>query len=87
MYQFTTDLATLGPPRVEQQTLFAALAGRQAEIDRFLGVITGAVPLADYLAPGNLLRVLGVRRMATMMLSKLRQPHPPTAPHPAAAQP
>jgi hypothetical protein len=46
-----------------------------------LGVITGAVPLADYLAPGNLLRVLGVRRMATMMFSKLRQPHP------AAAQP
>jgi 2-polyprenyl-6-methoxyphenol hydroxylase-like FAD-dependent oxidoreductase len=81
MYQFTTDLATLGPPGVEQQSLFAALAGRQAEIDRFLGVITGAVPLADYLAPGNLLRVLGVRRMATMMLSKLRQPHP------AAAQP
>ena len=68
MYEFTTELAALGPPGVEQQALFAALAGRQAEIDRFLGVITGAVPLADYLAPGNLLRVLGVRRMAGLAL-------------------
>ena len=69
MYEFTTELAALGPPRVERQALFAALAGRQAEINRFLGVITGAVPIADYFTPRNLVRLLGVRGMATVMLS------------------
>ena len=87
MYEFTTELAALGPPRVERQALFAALAGRQAEINRFLGVITGAVPIADYFTPRNLVRLLGVRGMATVMLSRLRQPRPATAPRAAVARP
>jgi hypothetical protein len=32
------------------------------------------VPLADYLALRNLLRVLGIQAMATTMLARLRQP-------------
>jgi 2-polyprenyl-6-methoxyphenol hydroxylase-like FAD-dependent oxidoreductase len=68
MYEFTCELATLAPPRPEQQALFGALAGRQDEIDRFLGVLTGSVPLAGYLKPWNLLRVLGVRGMAGVAL-------------------
>jgi hypothetical protein len=62
-----------GPPKLEQQVLFEALAGKQAEIDRFLGVITGAVPLRDYLTPGNLRKVIGVRGVAKVMLSRLRR--------------
>jgi len=73
MYEFTTELASFAPPRPEQQALFAALAGRQAEIDRFLGMITGAVPLPEYLSPRNLLRLLGVRGMAGLALGRLRQ--------------
>ncbi len=63
MYQMTTDLASFAPPRPEQEQLFAALAGRPAEIDRFLGVLAGSVPIPDYFGPRNLLRLLGVRRM------------------------
>jgi hypothetical protein len=35
-------------------------------------VLTGAVPLVGYFAPKNLLRLLGVRGMATAMLGRLR---------------
>jgi 2-polyprenyl-6-methoxyphenol hydroxylase-like FAD-dependent oxidoreductase len=72
MYEFTAELASFGPPTVEQQVLFAALAGSQAETDRFLGVITGAVPLADYLTPANLRRVVGARGMAKVLLGRAR---------------
>jgi 2-polyprenyl-6-methoxyphenol hydroxylase-like FAD-dependent oxidoreductase len=68
MYEFTTDLAAFGPPTAEQQALFGALEGRQDEIGRFLGVLTGAVPMADYFRPRSLLRVLGVRGLASMAL-------------------
>jgi 2-polyprenyl-6-methoxyphenol hydroxylase-like FAD-dependent oxidoreductase len=86
MYEFTTELAAFAPPTVEQQTLFAALAGRQEEIDRFLGVLTGAVPLPEYFTPRNLLRVLGARGMAAVLLGKLRRPQRPDPREGAEAQ-
>jgi hypothetical protein len=55
-----------------QVVLLAALAGRQAEIDRFFGVLAGSEPLRDYLAPGNLVRLIGVRGMAGIVLGRLR---------------
>jgi 2-polyprenyl-6-methoxyphenol hydroxylase-like FAD-dependent oxidoreductase len=85
MYEFTTMLASFGPPRVEDEVLIRALVGRQAEIDRFFGVLTGAVPLREYLAPGNLLKVIGVRGMARIMRSKLRRAPRPAPPQPAPA--
>jgi hypothetical protein len=72
MYAFTTELASFPPPKPEQEALFAALATRPAEVDRFLGVLTGAVPLQEYFAPGNLFKVMGVRGMARVALDKLR---------------
>ncbi|HWD42634.1 MAG TPA: NAD(P)/FAD-dependent oxidoreductase [Actinomycetota bacterium] len=74
MYEFTGELASFAPPRPEQQALFAALAGRQDEIDRFLAVLTGSVTLNDYFRPRNLLRVLGVRGMASVALRGRRRP-------------
>ncbi|MGH2813639.1 MAG: phosphatase PAP2 family protein, partial [Actinomycetota bacterium] len=74
MYEFTTDLAAFDPPTAEQQALFGALEGRQDEISRFLGVLTGAVPLADFQSPRNLLRLLGPRAMARLALGRLRRP-------------
>jgi 2-polyprenyl-6-methoxyphenol hydroxylase-like FAD-dependent oxidoreductase len=68
MYDFTTELASFAPPRPEQQALFAALARRQADVDRFLGALTGTVPLPEFFAPRNLLRILGVRGLASMAL-------------------
>jgi flavin-dependent dehydrogenase len=76
MYEFTTDLASFAPPKVEEEVLFTSLAGRQAEIDQFLGVLTGTVPMREYLRPRNLLRVTGVRGMAKVMLSKVRSGRP-----------
>jgi 2-polyprenyl-6-methoxyphenol hydroxylase-like FAD-dependent oxidoreductase len=87
MYEFTCELASFSPPGASQQAMFAALAGWQAETDRFLGVLTGAVPLADYLSPRNLLRVLGVRGMAGLALGRFRRSRPPAAPHPAVVEP
>jgi hypothetical protein len=60
------------PPRVEDRVLFASLRGRQAEIDRFFGVLAGSEPLQGYLAPGNLVRVIGVRGMAGIVRGRLR---------------
>jgi hypothetical protein len=72
MYEFTTEPASFAPPKVEERLLFASLAGRQDEIDRFFGVITGAVPFAEYFPPRNLVGLIGVRGMAKVMLSRLR---------------
>jgi 2-polyprenyl-6-methoxyphenol hydroxylase-like FAD-dependent oxidoreductase len=72
MYEFTTELAALAPPPPEARALFAAVAERPGETDRFLGVLTGSVPMDGYFAPRNLLRVLGVRRMARLMLGRRR---------------
>jgi 2-polyprenyl-6-methoxyphenol hydroxylase-like FAD-dependent oxidoreductase len=82
MYEFTTSLASFQPPKVEEQVLLESLVGRPAEIERFLGLIAGAVPFGEYFAPGNLLKVIGVRGMAKVMLSRLRR-----APRAAAPQP
>jgi 2-polyprenyl-6-methoxyphenol hydroxylase-like FAD-dependent oxidoreductase len=71
MYEFTTGLAALAPPRPEAAALFEAIAGRQEEIDRFLGSLTGAIPMREYMSPGNLMRIIGLRRMAGMMVSRL----------------
>jgi len=87
MYEFTGELASFAPPRAEHQALFAAVAGRQAEIDRFLSVLTGAVPLADYFSPRNLLRLLGPRAMARLAVGRLHRPRPTAAAHPAAVEP
>jgi FAD binding domain len=78
MYEFTTELASFAPPTAEQEALFAALAGRQAETDRFFGVLTGAVPLADYMSARNLLRLLGPRATARLAIGRRRALRPTT---------
>jgi 2-polyprenyl-6-methoxyphenol hydroxylase-like FAD-dependent oxidoreductase len=70
MYEFSISLASFAPPPPEHQMLFQALAGNQAEIDRFLAVLTGVVPLPDYFAADNLMRLLG----NTGMVEPGRQP-------------
>jgi 2-polyprenyl-6-methoxyphenol hydroxylase-like FAD-dependent oxidoreductase len=76
MYQFTTDLASFQPARIEQQVLFASIADKPTETDRFLGMLTGAVPIRDYFQPANLLKLMGARGMARVAVSKLRARRP-----------
>jgi len=73
MYDFTTDLAAFRPPRPADQQLLASLHGRQAEIDRFLGVFAGATPLKQYRSPRNALRLLGARGLAKIAAATLGQ--------------
>jgi 2-polyprenyl-6-methoxyphenol hydroxylase-like FAD-dependent oxidoreductase len=72
MYDFTVQLASFQPPRPEEELLFAALAQRPAEVERFFGVLAGAVPMREYFAPGNLLRLVGARGLARMMVGRMR---------------
>jgi len=70
MYELTMDVASMAPPRPEQRMLLEAIAARPDEINRFFGVLTGAVPPADYFTPRNLLRLIGVRGMVTAARSR-----------------
>lgn len=79
MYDFTTDLASFRPPRPEEELLFRRLAEDQAEADRFLGLITGAIPLAEYFSPKNLIKLLGFRGMVRAMVSRMRSGRRPGA--------
>ncbi len=72
MYDFTVDLASFQPPRLEQQLLFAALARDPQQTQRFLGVLTGAVPIEEFFAPRNLRKLIGLRGFAKIAGSKLR---------------
>jgi 2-polyprenyl-6-methoxyphenol hydroxylase-like FAD-dependent oxidoreductase len=72
MWDFTTELAAFGPPKPEERVLFDALAGNQTETDRFFGVITGAIPVDEYLSPGNLRKVIGLRGFAKIAFGKAR---------------
>jgi len=41
------------------QRLFAALRDKQADTDRFIGTITGTVPIPEFFAPQNFERIIG----------------------------
>jgi 2-polyprenyl-6-methoxyphenol hydroxylase-like FAD-dependent oxidoreductase len=73
MYDLTTRLAAFRPDP-GAATLFPAIAGDPEQVTRFLGVLTGAVPVGEFFAPGNLRRLLGVRGLARLALAGLRPP-------------
>jgi 2-polyprenyl-6-methoxyphenol hydroxylase-like FAD-dependent oxidoreductase len=58
MYEFTSQLAALEPPPPEMRALFGALHGNQDATNAFLGAITGAIPLADFMSTENLGRIM-----------------------------
>jgi hypothetical protein len=72
MYELTAEVAAIAPMRPEQRLLLDAVRGRPEEISRFLGAITGSVPIPSYFGPRNLLRLLGVRGMLTAARSRRR---------------
>ena len=72
MFDFTQEVAALMPPTPEFRLLLDAIVGRQDEIDRFLGLVTGSTPIPAYFAPANLRRLIGVRGMAKVALSRIR---------------
>jgi len=72
-YDFTLQLASFAPPTPEQMALFAALTCNQAAADRFFGALTGSVPMEEFFAPGNLIRILGLGGFARVALRRMGQ--------------
>jgi flavin-dependent dehydrogenase len=56
-FELNFQFATLQPPP-EMQALFGALQGRQSETNRFIGAISGIVPVTEFFAPENIERIL-----------------------------
>jgi 2-polyprenyl-6-methoxyphenol hydroxylase-like FAD-dependent oxidoreductase len=57
MYELTADLARLTPATPEMAALVGALSGNPEETGRFLGVMAGAVEVADFFAPASIARI------------------------------
>jgi 2-polyprenyl-6-methoxyphenol hydroxylase-like FAD-dependent oxidoreductase len=50
MYDFTAEQAKLAEPTAEQLALFEGLAANQRDADRFIAVINGVLPVAEFMA-------------------------------------
>jgi len=74
MYEFTTQVASFAPPKIEERLLFESLVGKQEMIDRFFGMITGAVPMPEFFSPKNLFKIIGPRGMMKIMAHNLLKP-------------
>jgi 2-polyprenyl-6-methoxyphenol hydroxylase-like FAD-dependent oxidoreductase len=72
MWEFTADVASFRPSKPEERVLFEALAKNQAQTDRFLGMITGAIPVREYLEPSNLRKIVGLRGFAKIAMGRVR---------------
>jgi flavin-dependent dehydrogenase len=55
----TIQLAAMEPPPPEMVALLAAIAADPAETTRYLGALQGSTPIAEYLAPENVERIMG----------------------------
>jgi 2-polyprenyl-6-methoxyphenol hydroxylase-like FAD-dependent oxidoreductase len=69
MYAMTTRLASFAPDR-SGEILFPALAADPRHVTEFLGVLTGAVPMARFFNPGNLRRIVGLRGLIRMLRAR-----------------
>lgn len=58
LYEFTHHLASYEPPPPEMQRLLHALVGNQEQTNRFVGLIAGTTPFAEFFDPGNVARIL-----------------------------
>jgi 2-polyprenyl-6-methoxyphenol hydroxylase-like FAD-dependent oxidoreductase len=72
MYDFTLEIASLAPPRIEQELVFRALELDPHQVQQFLGVLSGAVRPDNFFGPSNLRRLIGLRGLAKIAASRLR---------------
>lgn len=64
LFELNCQFATLQPPPPEMQQLIGALIGNQEGINQFLGTMVGTVPVAEFYAPENIARLMGVASAA-----------------------
>ncbi|HKS28600.1 MAG TPA: NAD(P)/FAD-dependent oxidoreductase [Pyrinomonadaceae bacterium] len=58
LYEFTCQRATLATPPPEMLQLIAALEGNQEQIDRFIGIDAGTVPVTEFFSLENIGRIM-----------------------------
>jgi flavin-dependent dehydrogenase len=58
LYEFTHHLASYEPPPPEMQQLLHALTGNQEKTNRFIGLIAGTTPFAEFFAPENIAQIM-----------------------------
>ena len=58
MFEHTCQLAKLEPPPPEMLRFLNALRANQIETGRFLGTVTGTVPIPEFYSPENINRVM-----------------------------
>jgi flavin-dependent dehydrogenase len=68
---YTTHISPLTPIAPELEAYVRALAGNQQAIDRFLGVLVGAVPVSAVLSPRRILAAIGVRGFTRALTARL----------------
>jgi flavin-dependent dehydrogenase len=59
MFELTCGFATLEPPPPEMQQLLAAVRGDQEEMDAFVSVMAGTLPVPQFFEPSNVERIIG----------------------------
>lgn len=69
MYSLNAEYALLEPPPPEAQMLMAALPGNAEATSRFMGTVTGAVPVSEFYAPENVARIVGEGRHRAQVAS------------------
>jgi 2-polyprenyl-6-methoxyphenol hydroxylase-like FAD-dependent oxidoreductase len=58
MYEFTTQLATLGPPPAEMLQLVAAMRGNQHSMDGFVKMNAGTISPAEFFSPESVRAIM-----------------------------
>jgi flavin-dependent dehydrogenase len=58
MFEHTCRLASLAAPPPEMRQLFEAIRDDRAETGRFLGTVTGTVPIPGFFSPENISRIV-----------------------------
>jgi hypothetical protein len=65
MYEFTCQLASFEPPPPAMQQLFAAIAGNQPAMDRFVQMNAGTISPAEFFAPDSIATMMSPVRAAS----------------------
>lgn len=60
MFELTCDIATLEPPKTEQQQLFRAIEGNRKAMDRFVQMNAGTISPEEFLVPADVAASRGI---------------------------
>ena len=80
MYDLTVGLASLPPSQPAERALFEAIAARPEEVTRFLGTLSGSLPVRGLFSPPHLIHLVGLRGFARLATARPR-PRRPVAMH------